>query len=234
MLFIFLHQYDTAGTWQWLPKLPEHMFLLQRRVNGVWIHCSVLIVYYEVGLPFPQLWRPSIADYLGQQEWWWNSGLYWNVCSWDKHHVLMYGFRVHCLKPQVCVEQQVQGGCSHALRGDTFPLGNQCLCPMFACEQGCWQGLCVRLLIRLFWGKLNHLESTGCFVSCWNVFAGSGASSHAVLTGFFLLVLSETKLIYKICWTGLFKLFYHWKYVFSLHVLFLGKKKKKVFLKISL
>lgn len=104
-------------------------------------------------------------------------------------------------------------------------------CPMFACEQGCWQGLCVRLLIRLCWGKLNHLESTGCFVSCWNVFAVSGASSHAVLTGFFLLVLFETKLIYKICWTGLFKLFYHCKIcVFTACALF-GGGKKRCFLK---
>lgn len=55
------------------------------------------------------------------------------------------------------VEQQVHRGCSHALRGDTFPLGHQCLCPVFACEQGYWQGSHVRLLIRLCW------EPTGCF-----------------------------------------------------------------------
>lgn len=54
------HCWHMAGLW--LPELPEHMFLLQRRVNGVWIHFSFLTVYYQVGLPFPQLWKPFIVD----------------------------------------------------------------------------------------------------------------------------------------------------------------------------
>lgn len=155
----------------------------------------------------------------GQQERWRNLGLDCKVCSQDKHHILTYGFRVHCLKPQMCMAQW----CSHALRCDTFPLGNQCSSPVFACEQGYWQGLCVILLIRLCWESWTTQSPQAVLFPVGMCLLGGGVSSHTVLTGFFLLVLFETKLFYKMCWITTEK------YVFSLHVL--CGRKKRCFLK---
>lgn len=74
-------------------------------------------------------------------------------------------------------------------------------------------------------GNVEPPGATGCFVSCWNVSAWGGVSSHAVSISFFPLSIIKKKKNYKICWIGLFKLFFHWKNMCFHCMCFVGEKK---------